>query len=130
MMMRARILVVDDEEPFTRMLKMFLEAEEYAVVTASCANDAVVALNAHSFDIVFTDIRMETESAGYEVLRAARALAHPPAVVIFTAFPLPVDVDADAAISKPSRLGSLLRLISDVLQKRAPLQAPANMGTC
>ena len=118
--MRARILIVDDEEPFTRMMKMFLEAEEYAVVTACCVRDAVIAMNAHCFDIVITDVRMETVSAGYDVLRAARALAHPPAVILFTAFPLPADVDADAAISKPSRLDSLLQLISDLLQKRVP----------
>jgi CheY-like chemotaxis protein len=123
--MSARILVVDDEEAFARMLQTLLEAYAYKVVTASCAREAVAALNAGCFDIMFTDIKMETDSAGYEVIRAARAIAHPPAVVIFTACPLPGDVDVDAAISKPARLDVLLQLISDLLQKRA---LPARTG--
>jgi CheY-like chemotaxis protein len=124
LIMGARILVVDDEEPFTRMLKLVLEAQEYTVVTASSAAGAVRAIAADSFDIVLTDMKMETDIAGYEVARAAHALPHPPAIVIFTAFPLLarewIDAGIDAAIPKPSQMDSLFQLISDLLRKRAP----------
>jgi CheY-like chemotaxis protein len=121
--MGARILVVDDEAPFTRMLKLVLELQDYTVVTASTAGDAIRAVSAQPFDLVLTDMKLETDTAGYEVVRAARAVKHPPAVIILTAFPLLAHewraAGAAAAIAKPSQMGPLLQLLSELLETRA-----------
>lgn len=128
--MSAHILVVDNEECFTRMLRLVLEAQEYTVAVASTAASAVRAIIADSFDIVLTDMKMENDTAGYEVVRAAHALPHPPAVVIITAFPLSagewMEAGADAAITKPTKIDVLLQLISNLLLQRAANAAQAS----
>jgi CheY-like chemotaxis protein len=120
--MIARILVVDDEEPVASMLKVVLESNGYTVVTASSAAAAVRVLSAEAFEVVLTDMKMESDSAGYEVVRAARALPEPPGVVILTAYPLLANdwraAGADAAMSKPSQMGLLLEVVDDLVQKR------------
>jgi CheY-like chemotaxis protein len=120
--MSARILVVDDEEPVSSMLKVVLEASGYTVVTASSAVDGVRLLAAEPFEVVLTDMKMETDNAGYEVVRAARAMPDPPGVVIITAYPLLARdwraAGADAAMSKPTQMSLLLEVVDELVQKR------------
>jgi CheY-like chemotaxis protein len=120
--MSARILVVDDEEPVSSMLKVVLEANGYAVVTSPSAADALRLLATEPFGVVLTDMKMETDSAGYDVVRAARALPDPPGVVILTAYPLLANdwraAGADAAMSKPTQMNLLLEVVDELVQKR------------
>jgi CheY-like chemotaxis protein len=120
--MSARILVVDDEEPVSSMLKVVLEANGYTVVTSPSAADAVRLLAAEPFEVVLTDMRMESDRAGYEVVRAARARPDPPGVVIITAYPLLAHdwraAGADAAMSKPTQMTQLLEVVDELVQKR------------
>ncbi|MBS1902948.1 MAG: sigma-54-dependent Fis family transcriptional regulator [Bacteroidetes bacterium] len=53
-----RILVVDDDATTRRTLERFLTQEGYAVVTASNANEAVLAVHVDSPDIILSDIYM------------------------------------------------------------------------
>lgn len=120
--MSARILVVDDEEPVSSMLKVVLEANGYSVVTASSAAQAVNMLAANGpFQVVLTDMKMESDIAGYDVVRAAKALPEAPGVVILTAYPLLAQdwraAGADAAMSKPTQMALLLDLVEDLIQK-------------
>ena len=120
--MSPRILVVDDEEPVSSMLKVVLEANGYAVTTASSAAQAVEVLAAESFAVVLTDMKMESDTAGYDVVRAAKALPNPPGVVILTAYPLLAQdwraAGADAAMSKPTQMALLLEVVDDLAHKR------------
>lgn len=119
--MSARILVVDDEPPVSSMLKVVLEAHGYDVQTAASAAEAVRALAANSFGLVLTDMKMESDGAGYDVVRAARALPNPPPVVILTAYPLLAQdwraAGAEATLSKPAQMSLLLELVNELLQK-------------
>jgi len=121
--MSVRILVVDYEVPFARMLKVILESQDYSVVTCSSAAEAVRVLADQTFDVLLTDMKMETDAAGYDVVHAARKVHHPPAIIVLTAFPLLarewIAAGADAAVPKPIHMDSLLQLVSDLLQKRA-----------
>jgi len=54
---RARILVVDDEEPL-RQTMMVILGREYEVLTAADANEAQAILDEHPVDLVLTDERM------------------------------------------------------------------------
>jgi CheY-like chemotaxis protein len=120
--MSPRILVVDDEEPVSSMLKVVLEANGYAVTTASSAAQALEVLAAESFAVVLTDMKMESDTAGYEVVRAAKTLPSPPGVVILTAYPLLAQdwraAGADAAMSKPTQMGLLLDVVEELVHKR------------
>ena len=45
-------------------------------------------LRTREYDMVITDMRMESESSGEEVIAAARAAAYQPAIALLTAFPV------------------------------------------
>ena len=70
--MKRRILLVDDEIPILLTLKAILEMNDFEVETAESAREAEQKLDAGTFQMVITDMRMETDTAGYDVLRAAK----------------------------------------------------------
>jgi CheY-like chemotaxis protein len=61
---------------------------------------------------------MESESAGYEVVRAAKLVPGGPAVLILSAFPMPArhwrEAGADALLPKPMSLERLLETIESL----------------
>jgi DNA-binding response OmpR family regulator len=83
-----RILVVDDEAAILGLLKTLLEPASFQVDTAASAAEAKTRLQEKAFDIILTDMRMETPLAGYDVVRAARQVRPRPAIAILTAFPI------------------------------------------
>jgi DNA-binding response OmpR family regulator len=85
--MKRRILLVDDDVAILLTLKAVLEMNDFEVQTASSASEAVKKLESGMYQMVITDVRMESEEAGLEVVRAARAQAYDPATALLTAFP-------------------------------------------
>jgi DNA-binding response OmpR family regulator len=120
--MDRRILIVDDEESVASMLKVVFETEGYEVTTAGSAAQAVQLLGDHAFDVVLTDMKMESDASGFEVVRAVRERSRNTVVVILTAFPLLAqdwrDAGADAALSKPSHMARLLATVTELLEQR------------
>ena len=53
------ILLVDDDPGLLRLLSIRLEAEGYAVSTASSGEEALPALRNNPVDLLITDLRME-----------------------------------------------------------------------
>ena len=84
-----KILLVDDEPAILALFKDVLELSSFEVHTAASSSEAVATLDREVFDAVVTDLRMETPLAGYEVVKAARALHPRPAIAVVTAFPVP-----------------------------------------
>lgn len=120
--MDRRILIVDDEDSVASMLKVVFESEGYEVTTAASAAQALQVLGEDAFDVVLTDMKMESDAAGFEVVRGVRERSPHTVVVILTAFPLLAqdwrDAGADAALSKPSHMARLLSTVTDLLQQR------------
>lgn len=85
--MKRRLLLVDDDMTVLLTLKAVLELNHFDVEIADSVADAREKLNAGEFEMVITDVRMETEDAGWQVLRAARAQSYNPATAILTAYP-------------------------------------------
>ena len=85
--MKRRILLVDDELAILLTLKAVLEINGFEVETATSAAEAKSKLKSAEYHMVITDMKMESEHAGYEVVRAARKQAYNPATAILTAFP-------------------------------------------
>lgn len=54
----ARILVVDDEERIRRLLRMYLERENYAVEEADNGEDALALALENDYDLILLDIMM------------------------------------------------------------------------
>jgi DNA-binding response OmpR family regulator len=85
--MKRRVLLVDDDVAVLVTLKAVLELNHFDVETANTASEAREKLESHQYEVVITDVRMESDAAGFEVLRAARAQSYDPATAILTAYP-------------------------------------------
>lgn len=117
--MKRRILLVDDELAILLTLKAVLELHDFDVETAASAREAKSKLRANAYHMVITDMRMEKETAGMEVVRAARAADYDPAIAMLTAFPLAEEEweneGADQVLVKPMNTNDLLLQIEALL---------------
>lgn len=116
--MKRRILLVDDEVAVLLTLQAVLEIHGFEVETAASAREAKLKLRANQYHMVITDMRMENESAGNEVMHAAKKSPHQPAVALLTAFPVVEsngDSDADEVLVKPMNTNDLLVQIEALL---------------
>jgi len=82
----ASVLVVDDELPALRLLRLMLSAPAFHCTTASNGEEAIAALQRQQFDAVISDLRMPGVG-GMEILAEARR-HHP-----YVAFLLTTGVD-------------------------------------
>lgn len=117
--MKRRILLVDDELAILLTLRAILEMHGFEVETAASAHEATGKLAEGDFHMVITDMRMEHETAGYDVIRAAKQQKYDPAVAILTAYPsLGSDWKsrgAESMLVKPMNANDLLRQIEALL---------------
>jgi DNA-binding NtrC family response regulator len=117
--MKRRILLVDDELAILLTLKAILEMHGFEVETAASAREALNKLNHGVFHMVITDMKMETETAGYEVIRAARLQDYDPATAILTAYPTLGNEwrnrGAQSLLVKPVNTQDLLRQLEAML---------------
>lgn len=136
--MKRRILLVDDELAILLTLKAILEINGFEVTTAASAKEGIAALKGEEFQMVITDMRLEADTSGYDVIRAARQQKYDPAVALLTAYPSLgsswQSEGADSMMVKPMNTVDLLRQIEvllisheDAKQKktRAVMKAPA-----
>jgi DNA-binding response OmpR family regulator len=130
--MKRRILLVDDDAAVLLTLKAVLEMNHFEVDTAASTADAVRKLEGSTYHMVITDARMDSETAGLEVIRAARQQPYNPATALLTAYP-PSEGDwheAQTLLVKPIGTQDLLRQIEALLiqhedGKRLPAAPPA-----
>ena len=117
--MKRRILLVDDEPAILLTLKALLEIHGFEVETATSARDAKSKLLRSTFVMVITDMRMESDQAGLEVTRAAKAAPYQPAVALLTAFPTSDDAwrddGADEMLVKPMNSTALIQQLEALL---------------
>ena len=131
---KRRILLVDDELTILLTLKAVLEISGFEVETAASAREARSRIKTHEYDMVITDMRMESENAGLEVVQAAKKASYQPAVAMLTAFPMPGSEwqadGADKMLVKPMNTHDLLTQLEALLssheaKKRRATQLPA-----
>jgi DNA-binding response OmpR family regulator len=117
--MKRRILLVDDEVAVLLTLKAVLEISGFDVDTAASAREGKSKLHTREYHMVITDMRMENDEAGIEVIKAARAAAYHPAIAMLTAFPIAEedwqDLGADKMLVKPMHTRVLLQQIENLL---------------
>lgn len=104
------------------MLRAVLENEGHSVVGATSAADARKKLETGVFDMVITDMRMETETAGFDVVSAARRRPEEPTIVILTAYPMRDedwrDSGAHAGLVKGMPITQLTEAVEKLLSAR------------
>ena len=102
------VLVVDDEAVVLTVLREALRRGGYRVTTAASGEEAIDLMRQRRFDLVLTDKNLPGAS-GLEVLRVARGLDPPPAVVLITGYSSydsaveALDIGAHDYIEKPIR---------------------------
>lgn len=116
--MKRKILLVDDDATVLLTLKAVLELNQFDVQTASSAAEGIEKLMSGEYDMVITDSRMETDDAGFHVIRAAREQRYNPATALLTAYP-PRNMDGKQntaqVLVKPIGTQDLLRQIEALL---------------
>jgi len=118
--MKRRILLVDDEVAVLLTLKAVLEISGFDVDTAASAREGKSRLKTREYEMVITDMRMESDEAGREVIVAARTAPYHPAVALLTAFPVAdedwQDMGADKMLVKPMQTRLLIGQVEKLLE--------------
>jgi DNA-binding response OmpR family regulator len=116
---KRRILLVDDEVAVLLTLKAVLEINGFDVDTAASAREGKLKLRSHQYQMVITDMRMERDKSGAEVIEAARVATYQPAIALLTAFPLAdedwQEMGADQMLVKPMHTRLLLQQIEGLM---------------
>jgi DNA-binding response OmpR family regulator len=122
--MKARILVVDDEQPIRDLLRELLEGEGYDVVLAEDGQDGLKAFFASRPALVVLDILMPRMD-GWKLLERIREVSDAP-VIILSALDREQETvrglrgGADDYVVKPMRRAEFLARVEAVLRKAHP----------
>ena len=81
--MKARLLLVDDEEQFVEALSERLSMRDYDVTTSLTGEDAIEKIKNYNFDVVILDVRLPGIE-GTEVLREIKSLKPLTEVIMLT----------------------------------------------
>ena len=118
-MAKRRVLLVDDEVTVLLTMKAVLEISGFDVDTAASAKEAKQRIKTNEYQMIITDMRMESDAAGRDVIIAARHAAYHPAVALLTAFPVEdtawQEMGADKMLVKPMHVRILLEQIENLL---------------
>src|SRR5712691_10718343 len=82
----ARVLLVDDDPTSRLTLKTVLEAGGYNVDAAASAAEAVGKLDEGEYELVLSDLQMESPEAGLKVIAHAKMMDYKPATAIVTTY--------------------------------------------
>ena len=122
-MPKRRVLLVDDEVPVLLTMKAVLEISGFDVDTATSAREGKLRIKKHEYEMIITDMRMESDAAGREVIQAARTAPYHPAVALLTAFPMSdedwQDMGADKMLVKPMQTAQLIKQLEKLLAGHA-----------
>jgi DNA-binding NtrC family response regulator len=122
-----KVLIVDDEEPFRRLLKNELSRKGFITDTAENGSVALYKIAASDYDVVLLDIVMP-ELDGLEFLRKLQTDPSSPTVIVLTGRAT-IDTAVEAMkhgafdyLTKPYRLEELVIVINKAFEQRRLLK--------
>jgi DNA-binding NarL/FixJ family response regulator len=120
---RARVLIVDDDESIRASLSLILEHGNFEVATAASVNDALKLIGSQVFDVLLSDLHMPGAGDGLTVVSVMRH-SNPAAVtIIYSGFPemkeaaAAILLQADEILVKPMAPMVLLETIRERLKR-------------
>lgn len=119
--MSKRILVVDDEVRYQRLLAANLHTDKYDVITASNGVEAIEIFSSQPIDLILLDVMMP-ELDGFETCQRIREYSNVP-IIMLTAKGdekdrvRGLDLGADDYLSKPFSATELLARVRAVLRR-------------
>ena len=118
----ARVLLVDDDPTSRLTLKTVLEAGGYWVDSAASAAEAVGKLDEGEYELVLSDMQLESPKAGLQVLAHAKIMNYKPATALITTYQNHPPVDAgnrNSMLIKPEDVPGLLSKVATLISERA-----------
>src|SRR5438477_12967384 len=122
----ARFLVVDDDPTSRLTLQTVLEAGGYRVDSAASAAEAVGKLDEQEYELVLSDLQMESPEAGLKVLAHARMMDYKPATALVTTYQNerapktnPQKPKTSRMLIKPEDIPGLLGKVASLISQRA-----------
>ncbi|EEW23737.1 response regulator [Rhodobacter ferrooxidans] len=124
----ARILVIDDEAPIRRFLRVPLEAEGHSVIEAANAREGILAVAREAPGLVILDLGLP-DADGLSVLREIRGWSQVPVLVLSVRTDeagkvAALDAGAQDYVVKPFGMKELLARIRSLLRGRAGSTPP------
>jgi two-component system KDP operon response regulator KdpE len=122
----SKILVIEDEAPLRRALRIFLEAHDYAVVLAASGREGLDLAAREHPDVVILDLGLP-DMDGVAVAAALRGWSTVPIVVLSARDAEPVkvaalDAGADDYVTKPFAMNEFLARLRAALRRAAPTE--------
>lgn len=125
--MAVRVLVVDDEPPIRKLLRVGLGAEGYTISEAGNAKDAIARIEAEEPDLVLLDLGLP-DMTGQELLRLWRSEGRTLPVVILssrtdeTGIVQALEAGADDYVTKPFGMRELAARLRVALRHKLQQQ--------
>jgi DNA-binding response OmpR family regulator len=121
-----KILIIEDDQALCQTLKIALEAENYAVVTASEGREGFTMATQESFDLILLDLKLP-EMDGFEVCKNLRLGGDRTPIIFLTGEKkeeidkvLGLELGGDDYMTKPFGTRELLARIKAVLRRAKP----------
>ena len=117
-----KILVIDDEPEILKTIKLYLELEEYEVLTANNGQEGIEVFRQQKPPLVITDVKMPGMS-GIEVLRKVKEIICDTEVIVVTGhgdMEISIEalrLDASDFIPKPVNIEHLLLSVERALER-------------
>ena len=120
MLALARVLLVDDDPTSRLTLQTVLEAGGYYVDSAASAAEAVGKMDRKAYELILSDLELESPEAGLRVLAHARLMDYAPAAALIHSSHHGRwnSRDRDVLI-EPQDLPGLLGKVAEMISERA-----------
>ncbi len=120
----TRVLVIDDEEPILRALRINLAAHRYEVSTAGDGRSGLAASARDHPDVLILDLGLP-DMEGTEVIKGIRGWSSVPIIVLSawgqeSAKIAALDAGADDYVTKPFGMGELLARLRVAVRRASP----------
>ncbi len=115
-----KILVVDDDKASCELLSEILATQGWEVLTANAPEKALILSNQHKFDLVVSDINLESNLSGLDLLQRLREKSPVILVTGFGSLESAVEATREGAwdfISKPFKIDEILATAKRALEQ-------------
>jgi CheY-like chemotaxis protein len=114
-------LVVDDDPASRLTLKTVLEAGGYNVESAASAAEAVGKMDEGQFELVLSELQLESPQAGLKVIAHARLTDYKPATALIHSYKdaKPLDIRGLSVLIEPEDIPGILSSVADLIGGRA-----------
>ena len=131
----ARVLLVDDDPAARLTLQTVLEAGGYSVHSAASAAEAYGKMEEFQYELILTDMQMESPESGLRVLQHARMMEYKPATALFTSSQDSAGYGGNSVLIEPEDVPGLLDQVAGLIGIRASRRVErelrmAHSGAC